>query len=143
MPDYSSTSARAERGALLLDVALPGWALHLRLTLLDMTSETRCVLGQLMQYDPRVRAQLRTMLHEEVATSCRTYRGAALVVFKGWPVAQRLYDHGFTGSVWAQVRTKPVDLLAGAWFLEAERRGGGRVGQSVITPKEVDAPLEP
>jgi len=130
MVNNASTSARAQRGALLLDDELPGWALHVRAARINMASPVLCVLGQLMLNDPRVRERMLPMMHPQLAAaSTDTYHGAAFVVFGKWPLAQTLYDYGFDGSVWANVNSYRINLLDGAWASQVERRGGARSGR--------------
>jgi hypothetical protein len=127
MTDYFSTSVRAERGALLLDDSLPGWAAHVRASRIDMADPTSCVLGQLMSHDARVYEHMLLMMHPDLAEASRgTYHGAKLVAFGRWPSARQFWEHGFDGCTWATVRGKQVNLLDGAWFAQVEQRGLGR-----------------
>jgi hypothetical protein len=131
MPHATSTVARANRGADLLDLRLPGWERYIRAACIDMDDSRNCILAQLTQRDRRVRQYMLTIMHPKLAAaSLDSYHGAAMFIFGAWPTAKQMYEYGFDGPVWAQVgRERRVNLLDGAWFNEVVLRGGARGGR--------------
>jgi hypothetical protein len=131
MPHTTSTVARANRGADLLDLRLPGWEKRVRATYINMEDSRNCVLAQLTRCDPRVKQYMLTIMHPDLAqASLNSYHGAAMLLFGSWPTPKQMYDYGFDGSVWVDLaRGVRVNLLDNAWFHEVVARGGVRSGR--------------
>lgn len=124
MPDYDSTRARAQAGALLLDQVFPGWHRIIMLREFSCEDANACILGQLAARDARVKERLLKMMHPQLAEGSLDAHGAAVALFEDFPTPQQMRRHGFSGSLWVGVngRKGQVDLLEAAWRQEVGLR---------------------